>query len=162
MYSRKLELFFVVCYTDARFQKHITGRGVTLLLNWRSLSRKEKFCDLHPVFSLLTVQEACPIQHDISFSVDPAFPRYFNSRTCSVSSLSHIRCKGESINAIVFVLSVLILSSIGRPLPRTSFSNSLSLCLQDSMSLISSAKSKSLTWCSTFNYMVLLPVIRTK
>ena len=27
MHSRKLEFAFLVCYSDARFQKHITGRG---------------------------------------------------------------------------------------------------------------------------------------
>ena len=71
------------------------------------------------------------MRHDISFSVDPVFitvlPRYLNSRTFSMSWLSHLKCKGGSITAIFFVVSTLILGHKSRPLSRTASSNSCSL-----------------------------------
>ena len=129
--------------------------GMTFLLNRQSFSWRKKFFDFYIGFSLLNVPEACWMRHDISFPVDPVFmivlPMYSNSRTCSMSWLLHLRCRSESVTAILFVLSVLILSPTSWPLSRTAFSNSCSLCLQDSMSVLSLAQSKSLIWCSVFS-----------
>ena len=83
------------------------------------------------------------MRHNLSFSVDPVYitvlPWYLNSRICSMSWLLRLRCKGESVTAILFVLSALILGPISRPLSLTASRNSFSLCSQDSISVISSA-----------------------
>ena len=104
--------------------------GLTFLLNRGSLSQREKFCNLHTGFSLLNAPEACSMWHDISFSVDPVFitvlPRYLNYRTCSMSWLLHLRCKGESGAPIIFS-AVLILSPISWPLSFTASSYSCRL-----------------------------------
>ena len=106
------------------------------------------------------------MRRNISFSIEPVFitvlPRYLKCRTCSMYWLSHLRCKGQSVTDILFILSALILSPISRPLSRTASSNFCSLCLQVSMSVISSAKFKSFIWCTTFNYMLLVPVLRSR
>ena len=104
--------------------------------------------------------------HDISFLVDTVcitvLPKYLISSICSMACLLHLMCKGDFVIAILFVSAVLILSPISQPLSFTDFSNSCTHCLQNSMSVISSVKSKSLIWFSKFNCMLLVQVLRSR
>ena len=110
MHSRKLEFAFLVCYSDARFQKHITGRG------WRGFwvdevwigGRNSAISIPVSVYWMYRMPARCGM---IYLSVEPIFinvlPRYLKSRTCSMRWLSHLRCIGESVtDIIVWYLSI--------------------------------------------------------
>ena len=88
--------------------------GRTLLLNRRSLSRRENVLDLQTFLSLLKVLLACPIRAMTSLAVDPVFsmvlPRYLEWTTCSTSLSPHLMFIGKPLVAIPLVLLALMLS----------------------------------------------------
>ena len=120
---------------------------MTLLLNSLIFSFREYFFDRHTGFSRLKAPLACPILDCTSFSLDPVrstvLPRYLKSTTCSTVLSPHFKPSGESLVAMLFVLSELIFSPKRLAFSRITSRRSWSLSLFASIRVMSSAKSRS-------------------